>query len=200
MKRKTIDAQVSITTRDVLAWSRRWSQKPTHAEAARWLEKYRGDIEGALRSLVLGHLDEVLYEAAVVALPDPRIDEEFRKIDQAIEESVDTFENAMGLVCYGSEVALGDLLEIACILSTQHPDSFRSCVEMEHLFGPPASDILRSSPTHKTMRVHIIIKSGVVTAELVRNEKCEHGNDFTLSKSHRNRHQNTAKNNISNIT
>lgn len=183
MKNKHFEPQVSIAVKHVIAWSRRRSQKPTRAEAAQWLKKYRSALEGALRSLVAEHLDEVLYEAAAMALPDPRIDQEYRKIDHAIDESVDAYAKAMDLDAYGGDVASDELLQLADILSNQRPDSFRACIEMEHDFGPHTNDYVNSSPTHRTRRVHIIVTDGTITAQLVGGKACRHGDDVFLPDS-----------------
>lgn len=72
------------------------------------------------------------------------------------------------------------LLQIASLLLSKRPTSFRACFEMEHEFCSPTPILSRKATLHRTRRVHLSIEDEKVTVELIQKANCSHDADVFI--------------------
>lgn len=151
---------VEIGPHDVVDYGRRRWQQPTIADATDWLEKHGTQFQKDLQDLLNGAIDTLFDEVALNSYPDPKVDAEFRKLDDAIFDAATAYGASIGKEIFRYEVVDHVLLQIASLLLSKRPTSFRACFEMEHEFCSPNATFSGKTTLHRTRRVHLSIEDG----------------------------------------
>ena len=129
-----------------------------------------------MSNIINESLDELLDEACLRAYPDPQFDKQYRVIDNAITDAAENYAEAIGQEHLGSSYTEADMLEIVRRMLDQK-DKFAACLAYIHEFGPHFEDFKDRTITHQTERIHLVSENGKVTAEVIRTNRCKHGDD-----------------------
>ena len=167
---------VRITPADVVQYSQAQGQQPSIEDAERWLCRQRRCIREMMGNVVRDNLEQILGEAMCTEYPDPVFDKQYRDIDVAIVIASDAFGKKMNEEQYGCSYQVRDMCDVVHRMLGQQ-DKFAACLAYSQEFGELGKNYEERVATHRTKRVHLNCEGGRVTAEVVVEDACEHGQD-----------------------
>jgi hypothetical protein len=130
-------------------------------------------------NIVQDKLETILGEAMCIAYPDPVFDKQYRLIDGAIFTATDEYAQSLEKEYCSSSYQEREMLEVVrCMLEQQ--DKFAACIAYSQEFGKVDKNLEERVITHRTKRVHLNCQGGRVTAEVVVEDACEHGQDVLM--------------------
>jgi hypothetical protein len=165
-----------ITPEDVVEFSRAQGQQPSIEDAERWLSRQKRCIEGMMGDVVHDNLDKIFGEATLTAYPDPVFDKQFKAIDEAIVTASDAFCKKIDEEPYGCSYQERDMCKVVRRMLVEQ-DKFVACLAYSQDFGELGKSYDERVIGHHTKRVHLSCTRGKVTAEVVIDDACEHGQD-----------------------
>jgi len=173
---------VRITPAEVVQFSENQGQQPTLEDAQRWLSSQRLCIEETMGNIVRQNLDQILGEAMCNAYPDPVFDKQYRDIDEAIVTASDAFGQKINEEQCGCSYQERDMLLVVRQMLAQR-DKFVACLAYSQDFGRLDEGDEERVITRRTERVHLNCEGGVVTAEVVVEDACVHGQDVFVPEN-----------------
>lgn len=178
---------VRITPEDVISFCKKRGQKPTIEDAERWLVSQKKTIEGMMGNIIEENLGRILDEATLSAYPDPAFDRQYKAIDDALCNASEEYSEKIGKENYGSSHTEAEVIELVRRMMTQQ-DQFSACIAYNLEFGAPFKNFKDQVITHRTNRAHITSENGKVTADLIADDSCDHGDDVFVPEKLRNLH------------
>ena len=166
---------VNISPADVIAYSSARRQKPTRLEAKRWLQRHRVQIEEGMRDAVSQRLEHILGQVVVIEFPDPRVDQKYRIVDSAIMQAIDSYCETTGNEEESNSFHDDVILEaVQHLLGSPHWRGMM-CIPYNVEFVQRHKEAERREIANATDRVHIVVDSGEIKAELASASGCRHG-------------------------